>query len=183
LRPAGEIVSVGRVVKPQGRHGEVVVEPLSDRPGRFPGLRRVWVGAAGAEAREMSVVSCWPHKGRFVLKLEGVETIEQGESLRGLDVGIGVEDLAPLPEGSYYHHQLVGLEVQREDGAAVGRVERLIETGGVPVLGIAGPDGERLVPLAADFVRRVDLERHRLVVTLPEVEETTAAPASRVRGR
>jgi 16S rRNA processing protein RimM len=183
LRPAAEFVSVGRVVKPQGRHGEVVVEPLSDRPGRFPGLRRVWVGAAGGDAREMSVVSCWPHKGRFVLKLEGVETIEQGESLRGLDVGIGVEELAPLPEGSYYHHQLLGSEVEREDGMPIGRVERLIETGGVPVLGIEGPGGETLLPLAADFVRRVDLERRRLVVALPEFEEAAAGPAAGVRGR
>ena len=175
MRPAGEIVSVGRVVKPQGRHGEVVVEPLSDRPGRFPGLRRVYVGAAGAEAREMSVVSCWPHKGRYVLKLEGVETIEQGERLRGLEIGIGVEELEPLPEGSYYHHQLLGLEVERADGTPVGRVDRLIETGGVPVLAIAGPDGETLLPLAADFVRRVDLGGRRLVATLPESEDAAAA--------
>jgi 16S rRNA processing protein RimM len=135
----------------------------------------------------MSVVTCWPHKGRFVLKLEGIDTIEQGERLRGLEIGIGVEELGPLPEGSYYHYQLMGLEAAREDGTPLGRVERLIETGGVPVLRIEGPAGETLVPLAADFVRQVDLDRRRLVVAVPEVEDATAgasaSPLQAGRGR
>jgi len=171
-------VTVGRVVKPQGRHGEVVVEPLSDRPDRFPGLRRVYLGPAGAEAREMSVVSCWPHKGRFVLKLEGVESIEDGERLRGLDVGVGIEELAALPEGSYYHHQLVGLQVRDEQDSSLGRVREIVETGAVPVLAIDGPVGELLVPLAAEFVRTVDLARGLLTIAVPETE----AAASPRRG-
>ena len=72
-RAFADLVAIGRVVKPQGRKGEVVADPFSDRPDRFPELRRVYVPGPGGAAREMTVTSCWPHKGRFVLKLEGVD--------------------------------------------------------------------------------------------------------------
>ena len=74
------LVAIGRVVKPQGRRGEVVVEPFSDRPGRFPELRRAFVPAADGKGREVRVAGCWPHKGRYVLKLEGVDSIDDAEA-------------------------------------------------------------------------------------------------------
>jgi 16S rRNA processing protein RimM len=170
LRPFADMVAIGRVVKPQGRRGEVVVAPLSDRPERFPGLRRAYVAGAAGAAREVTVASCWPHKGRFVLKLEGVDTIDQAEAYRGLELRIGEEELAVLPPGSYYHHQLKGLAVVDTDARPVGTAVDVLETGGgAPVLVVQGPRGEILLPLAEAFVREVDLPAGRLVVSLPEV--------------
>ena len=73
-----ELVTIGRVVKPQGRKGELAVQPLSDRPERFPTLRHVFLPGPGGTAVAKAVASCWPHKGRFVLKLEGVDSIDAG---------------------------------------------------------------------------------------------------------
>jgi 16S rRNA processing protein RimM len=166
------MVTIGRVVKPQGRRGEVSTEPLTDRPDRFPSLRRAYVQGASGEAREVRVASCWPHKGRFVLKLEGVDSIEAAEAFRGLELRIAPEELADLPEGSYYHHELVGLEAEDESGRHLGRVDSVWETGaGAPVLVVRGEAGEQLVPLAADFVKRVDAQRGRIVVAIPETVE------------
>jgi len=115
------------------------------------------------------VESCWPHKGRFVLKLEGVGSIDEAEAYRGLELRIGEEDLAVLPPGSYYHHQLKGLRVVDPEGRGLGVAADLLETGGAsPVLVVRGPAGELLVPLAEDFVRRVDLEAGTMVVAVPE---------------
>ncbi len=168
-----DLVAIGRVVKPQGRQGEMAVEPLSDRPDRFPALRAAWVPGPDGSAREVRVASCWPHKGRYVLKLEGVDSIEEAERFRNLELRIGEEELAALPAGSYYHHQLVGLAVQDENGRALGHVGEVVETGGeAPVLVVrGGPRGELLLPLAGTFVRQVDLEAGRLLVTLPESVE------------
>jgi len=167
-RPFAELVAIGRVVKPQGRRGEVAVEPLSDRPERFPGLRTAFVEAPDGGSREVTVAGCWPHKGRYVLKLEGVDSIDEAEAYRGRELRIPEEDLEPLPEGSYYHHQLRGLRVEQPGGADLGRVADLMETGaGATVLVVQGPSGEHLVPLAEDFVREVDLSGGRLVVELP----------------
>jgi 16S rRNA processing protein RimM len=155
--PFRDLVLVGRVVKPHGRHGEVAVAPLSDRPDRFPTLR------------EVVVRRCRPHKGSFVLEIEGVSSIDEAETLRGLALGIEEAELAALPEGSYYHHQLRGLRVEDEAGAEMGVVDDVVETGAeARVLVVRGPGGETLLPFAADFVRVVDLARGRLVAQRPE---------------
>ena len=164
----GDMVTIGRVVKPQGRRGEVLAEPLSDRPDRFPSLKRAYVAGRGPDAVEVRVTSCWPHKGRFVLKLEGVDSIDDAERYRGLELRIGEDELAPLPAGSYYHHQLRGLRVEDPRGESLGTVGDLQETGGsAPILVVRGPAGELLIPLAEAFVKQVDLPGGRLVVEPP----------------
>lgn len=171
-RPFADLVAIGRVVKPQGRRGEVLVEPLSDRPDRFPALRAAYVPTPGGGSRQVVVTSCWPHKGRFVLKLEGVDSIDDAEGYRGLELRIGEEALAALPAGSYYHHQLKGLRVEDPEGRSLGVAAELMETGGAsPVLVVRGPGGELLIPLAESFVHRVDLEGGRMVVTVPEMAD------------
>jgi 16S rRNA processing protein RimM len=168
-RPFAEMVAIGRLVKPQGRRGEIVVDPHSDRPDRFPSLRTAYVPGPDGSARAVAVTSCWPHKGRFVLKLEGVDSIDEAEGYRGIELRIGEEELAALPEGSYYHHQLKGLRVEDEGGRSLGVAADLLETGGEsPVLVVRGAAGELLIPLAENFVRRVDLQGGRMVVEVPE---------------
>src|SRR5262245_1230901 len=117
-----DLVAIGRIVKPQGRHGEVAVESFSDRPDRFPSLRTAFVPGPEGQARAVRVDSCWPHKGRFVLKLAGVDSIDEAELYRGLELRIGEDELAPLPAGSYYHHQLRGLRVRSPEGEPLGEV-------------------------------------------------------------
>lgn len=169
MRPFAELVSIGRFVKPQGRRGELLAEPLSDRPDRFPTLRRAYVPGTSGAAREVEVTSCWPHKGRFVLKLAGVDSIDDAERFRGAELRIGEDELAALPEGSYYDHQLKGLRVEDGAGRGLGLVEDLLRTGGgADVLVVRGAAGETLIPLAADFVQNVDLEAGRVVVRPPE---------------
>ena len=166
-----DMVTIGVVVKPQGRKGEVLVEPLSDRPGRFEALRRVFVPVPGrADARAVAVTDRWPHKGRVVLKLEGVDSIDEAERYRGVELRIREDELEALPEGSYYHHQLKGLRVEDPDGRLLGSAADLLVTGGeAPVLVVRGPQGEVLIPMAAAFIRRVDLEGGRIVAVKPEL--------------
>lgn len=167
MRHFAELVAIGRVIKPQGRHGEVLAEPLSDRPDRFPSLRRVLVATGSGGAEEMTVSRCWPHKGRFVLKLLGIDSIDAAERLRGRELAIAEEELAALPAGSYYHHQLLGLRALDAAGVELGRVRAILETGAVPVLEIAGSRGELLVPLAEAFVQAVDQAAGTLSVVVP----------------
>ena len=165
-----DLVAIGAIVRPQGRRGEVLVLPLTDRPHRFPTLRRAWLPDGAGGAREALVEDCWPHKGRFVLKLKGVDSIDDAEALRGQELRIGEDALEPLPPGSYYHHQLRGLRVQDAGGRDLGRVDDVMETGeSAPVLVVRGPSGETLIPLAEDFVRTVDLERGLMVAVRPEL--------------
>jgi len=170
MQPFEEMVTIGTVVKPQGRKGEVLTAPLSDRPDRFPTLRKAYVAGPRGSAREITVTSCWPHKGRFVLKIDGIDSIDAAETLRGLDIRIGEDALDALPAGSYYHHQLLGLEVREPDGGLMGKAADILETGGgAAVLVVRGREGEVLVPLAEDFVRGVDVARGLIVARRPEL--------------
>jgi 16S rRNA processing protein RimM len=166
-----DMITIGVVVKPQGRKGEVLVAPLSDQPGRFESLVRVFVPVPGAAgARAIAVTDRWPHKGRVVLKLEGVDSIDDAERYRGIELRIGEDELAALPAGSYYHHQLKGVEVEDPGGRALGTVADVLVTGGeAPVLVVRGTEGELMIPLADAFIREVDLERGRLVSLKPEL--------------
>jgi 16S rRNA processing protein RimM len=164
-----DMVTIARVVKPQGRKGEIAIQPISDQPGRFEGLSRVFVPAPGGTAQSFVVTARWPHKGGLVLKLAGVDSIDEAERLRGMDLRIPEEDLAVLPAGSYYHHELRGLRAEDEAGHEIGLVADILETGaGADVLVIRGAPGETLIPLVSTFIVRVDLEGKKIVVAPPE---------------
>jgi 16S rRNA processing protein RimM len=173
LTPFSELVAIGRVVRPQGRKGEVLTEVLSDRPDRFPSLTHAFVPGVAGAAREIKVTHSWPHKGRFVLKIEGVDSIDAAEGYRGLELRVGEDELEKLPPGAYYHHELVGLSVEDPSGRALGRVFEILETGAeAKVLVVKGPAGEALYPLAAPFVKKVDRGAGVLVI---EPQETIDA--------
>ncbi len=164
--------TIGRVVKPQGRKGEFVVDSTTDRPDRFPNLRRAYVSGAEGLSREVEVESSWPHKDRFVVKLKGVDSIDAAEAFRGLELRIPPEDLAALPAGSYYHHELIGLQAEDEQGRSHGRVLGILETGaGAPVLVLKSDAGEELLPLAEGFVKQVDPAHGRIVLHAPDTVE------------
>lgn len=174
-RAFADLVAIGRLVKPQGRRGELALEPLSDRPERFRDLRRAFLPGPGGLAREIVIETCWPHKGRFVVKLQGIDSIDAADTLRGQELRIGEEELAPLEPDAYYHHQLVGLRVE-DEGRELGRVERIWETGApAPVLVVQGAEGETLLPFAAGFIREVDLQAGVLRVRQPGAVTADAA--------
>jgi len=168
-----DLMTIGRFARPQGRRGELVTEPLSDRPDRFTHLGRVFVEAEDGSAREEHVTAVWPHKGRYVLKLAGVDSIEAAEHLRGRRLALSEADIPPLPAGSYYHHQLRGLRVVDERGTELGVVADLLETGAPLVLVVRGEGAERLLPFAEPFILAVEPEQGRLVVRLLETVDAS----------
>ena len=162
MTPAfADLVLVGRVVKPQGRHGEVKVQPFSDREDRFPRLARAFLPAPGGGAREVEVERCWPHKDHFVLKLRGVDSIDAAEALRDAELRIPEAELAALPAGSYYYHQLAGLRVVDEAGGELGSVASVMETGALTrVLVVRGAAGRDAAPVRGGL-REVGRSRAR----------------------
>ncbi len=164
-----ELVLVGRVVKPQGRRGEVAVEPFSDRADRFATLERAFVAGPQGEPRAARIEGCFAHKGRYVLKLAGVDSIDAAEALRGAELRIEESELRALPPGSFYYHELVGLRVEDAQGLSLGRVEQVMETAAeTRVLVVNGERGELLLPFADAFVEAVDVAGGRIVAVRPE---------------
>ncbi len=168
-------ISLARIVRPQGRRGEVRAEVLTDFPERLPQLRHALLGGNG-EPRAVAILSCRlePSRRFAVFHFEGSQSIDDAERLVGLEVQVPISERAPLPSGSYYISDLVGCEVF-EAGAdePLGRVRDVQKTGeetaGTPILVVdSATGGELLVPLAAEICREIDTEKRRIVVTLPE---------------
>jgi 16S rRNA processing protein RimM len=107
-------------------------------------------------------------KGRWVVLLEGITSMNDAETLRGLELRVTPEERKSLKAGAYYVHDLEGCEVVTTNGAAVGRVSSVDLTVGTPVLVVAGPGGEVLVPLAEEICRAVDPASKRIVIDPPE---------------
>lgn len=184
--PAPSLTVLAHLLRPQGRKGELLAELLTDFPERFTARKDIYLVLPGFEgeltaAKKISIVSSWQpvgrNKGRIVLKLEGIESITEAESLAGLDVVVPEEGRVALPEDSAYVSDLVGCTVfdhetlvgevtgvefpTSSDGAKLDDVPSLIE--------VRSPDGaEILIPFVKTFLKSLDLHERKIVFDLPD---------------
>jgi 16S rRNA processing protein RimM len=162
------MVTVGRIIRPHGLRGEVVVAAETDFGAeRFQAGARLWT-KRGDEPEEVRVVASRQHLGRWLVKFEGVATIDDAERLRLVDLRIPERDVRPLGEGAFYEYDLVGCRVETVQGDVVGLVRRVDFFSGPPLLVIEGQAGEILVPMAEDICRRVDIAAKVIVIDPPE---------------
>lgn len=156
--------------KPWGRRGELSAIALSSHPERFERLETVFLfGAAGGEAVPMQVESVWEHRGQLVFKFRGVDSISDAERWRRAEVRVPAVERPVLPEGEYYHSDLVGCEVlEFGTGRPLGQVKSWLDGGGPGLLEVAGPGGEILIPFAKSICVELDVKGRRIVVDLPE---------------
>jgi 16S rRNA processing protein RimM len=166
----GGFVTLARVVKTQGRHGEVAVEVHSDVPDRFvEGMKLSALDNAGDSRRELEVEGFWPHKGLLVLKFSGVDSISEAETLVGSELQVQKSERARLEPGWNYVSDLVGCTVF-DHGVAIGRIGDVqFGAGEAPILIVAGASGKRFdVPFAEAYLEGVDMERKQVRMELPE---------------
>ena len=155
-RPTRKSLVAGRIVRPHGVRGQVVVEAASDvldclRPGA-----PIRLGGSGEEVR---VLSFRPHQARYVVELEGVSDRAAAESLRGETLEVSLDDVVPLPEGVYFRWQIVGLRAVTEDGTDLGEIIEVLSTGANDVYEVQREDGSRvLLPAISSVVRQIDLD-------------------------
>lgn len=164
-------IAVARIVRPQGRKGEVLAEILTDFPSRFEELRQAYLDVIPDEPRAMSVEHAWLHKGKVVLKFAGVSSIDDAEKLRGRYVLIPEAEKISLPAGQYYLWELTGCQVVVEkDGArtSIGTVTDVERTGGVDLLHVSQDSEEILIPLAQAICKAIDPAAKLIVVDPPE---------------
>jgi len=155
-------IRVAHVRRPHGLDGELLVESLSDSPDRF---RRGTVLHAGS--RELTIGGARPMPGGLALKLDGVADRAAAAALRGAYLEVDEDQVEQLPEGHYYHWQLVGLRAQDPAGRELGEVVDVLEYPANDIYVVRGPGGDTLVPALASVVTSVDLAGGRMVVDLP----------------
>jgi 16S rRNA processing protein RimM len=167
--PPLEDVVIARIVKARGVRGEVACSVETDFPERFESLEEATVWMPGGARLSLKVEGHWFHKGRVILKFEGYDTMTAAEALVGGRLVISEADALELEDDQFYEYDVVGAEVVTADGARVGRVARLMRTGGTHLLVVEGDDKrEQLIPFVDDICTEVDVKARRITVNPPE---------------
>jgi len=158
-----DFLAVGKIRRPHGVRGEVLLEVYTDFPERLCPGRVVYVG----EQHERLVIrQARPHKDGLLLAFETLATPEEVGRLRHQVLYIAGQDAAPLAEGEYYSFQLMGLRVVAEDGRELGRLTEILVTGANDVYVVEGRYGEILLPAIPQVIRQVDLAAQQMTVRL-----------------
>lgn len=171
---AGEPVylAVGLLRRPHGVRGDILFTVTTDFPER---LRPGTLVYFGDDKRGVKITRRRLHNDGLILGFEGISTPEQAARHTGKTVFVRADDRPPLPEGEYYHHQIIGLDVFDETGASLGVVSEILETGSNDVYVVKNLAGrELLLPALEQVVLEIDLERKMMKVhLLPGLESNS----------
>ncbi len=154
-----EFITIGRILASWGDKGKLKVEVTTDFPQRFAPSSKVYIN------QQPTVIDSteW-HKGKAIIKLNGIDSIEDAEKLRGQLIEIHHTQLHPLPEGRYYHFQLIGLEVWTTQGELLGNITEILSAPSNDTYVVSGAEGEILIPAIEDVIKSIDLNKGCLLI-------------------
>ena len=153
-----EFLQAGEIVTTHGVYGEIKVLPWSDGPDFLLDFKRVRI-----EGTAYKVESCRIQKTCNLLKLQGIDTMEAAQALRGKVIEIYRQD---APEGVIFAAELIGVEVFA-DGQSIGKVAEVLDYPGNKVYVVKG-QYTYMIPAVKAFVLRTDLDKNRMEVLLIE---------------
>ena len=163
-----DAILVGVVARTHGNRGEVIVNAETDFPeDRFRKGARLMTRWKDGTPATLEVATMRMHQRRPVIGFKGYASINDAEPLAGLELRVDESVAEPLPEGEFYHRDLIGCTVVTEGGEAVGRVTAVQGDRAASRLVVTGPRSEVLIPLA-DEICTVDLAAKRITVRPPE---------------
>ena len=154
-----EFITIGKILAPWGLKGKLKVEVATDFPQRFDPSSKVYINR-----QPTTIDSTEWHKGKAIIKLNTIDSIEDAEKRQGQLVEIHHSQLHPLPEGQYYHFQLIGLEVWTTQGELLGNITEILTTPSNDNYLVSGAKGEILIPAIEDVIESIDLDKGCLVI-------------------
>ncbi len=156
-----EYIVIGTILSPWGLQGHMKVDVETDFPERFSPSSKVFIDKQPVIINEVA----W-HKGKAIIKLEGLDTGEEVDALVGRVIEVHYSQLYSLEDGEYYHFQLVGLEVKTTGGEVLGNIDKVLSMASADIYVIKGRNGDILIPATDEFVKSIDLAEGVLVIEL-----------------
>ncbi len=166
---SGEFITLARVVKTQGRHGEVAAETHTDIPERFSAGMKLFALDKRDARRDLEVQEIWPHKGLLVFKFAGIDSISDAEVLIGSELQVPIAQRSKLDQGWTYVSDLIGSTVL-DHGREVGRIADVeFGAGEAPLLIVTDSTGKKFeVPFAEAYLEEINVTQHQVRMNLPE---------------
>lgn len=154
-----EYLVIGQISKSHGIRGEVKVFPLTNDPKRFKKLSHVFI-----DNEQYKIESCKFQADRVILKLEGIESIDDVMKYKNKYLEIKREDGVELPEDEYYIADLIGCKVYDTEDEFLGLVDDVIETGSNDVYWVKSENGELLIPAISSVIENVFIEESKIII-------------------
>lgn len=166
------LVTIGKCIKPHGLHGEVRVKAITDFPERFEQTEHVFAHQQKDPVRPLAIESVRDSHGGFLIKFTGVDSLQDAEKLRGFFLSVPDDELVELEDDEYWHWQLEGLKVFSPEGLELGLLKEVIQSPAHDLYLVETSDGQtHLVPAVHQYVPEISLEKGRIVVILPQIED------------
>lgn len=166
-----EYLTVAHIVRPRGNKGEVAADAPGNDESIYQSGQTVWLIDGRNERSEIKLEQVWRHKGRLILKFEGIDSISAAEELRGRRMQIRRDQLKPLHDGEYYFDELIGCRVvENGSGRDLGVVNDVLEPGGALLLEVRNDDSENeiLIPFHHEICVVIDTPAKLIRVDMPE---------------
>jgi len=163
-----EYIVIGKITRTHGLFGNVKVFPMTNVKEVFSNLKHVFIQDEARNGIYRVTVQKMKKVGKeYLVKIEGIDSLEKAKKIVGLQLAIRLEDLPKLKTGEYYFYQLLNVEVYDEQGKRLGKVVDIIETGSNDVAVVKGDSGEILIPMIKECVVEFEPQK-KLVVRLLE---------------
>ena len=163
-----EYLEVGQIVNTNGLKGLLKINPFTDDITRFERLKTIFIEHK-KELLEFEIESVRYQKKQVLLKLKGIDTIEEAEKYREDYLKINRNKEEKLPEDTYYIVDLIGLDIYTEDEELLGKLDDVFSTGSNDVYVVKNSEGKQiLLPAISDVIKNIDLEQKKIVVNLIE---------------
>lgn len=161
-----EYLEIGKIVNTSGLKGLLKISPLTDDITRFEDLDIIYIQKA-KDLIEFKIQEVKYSKNMVLLKLEGIDTIEEAEKYRNCYIKINREDAVELEDNSYFIVDIIGSEVFTEEGEDLGKVVDVFQTGSNDVYTVKNLEGkEILIPAIEDVIKNIDIENKKIVIHL-----------------
>jgi 16S rRNA processing protein RimM len=163
-----ERVVVAEILRPRGNRGEVCARSQTDVPGRLPGLRAAKARLADGSDVDVQLADAWEHRGDWVLKFAGVDSITEAERFRGADLWVPLAERGTLADGQWFQSDLVDCAViDRQSGRVLGKVEGWQQYGG-PSLIEVNVDGRQVLIPFVPAICQVNMAERMVLVNVPD---------------
>lgn len=157
-------IEAGEIVNTHGVRGEIKMLPWLDSPEDMRGFTRCRIGG-----KDYAIATCRVQNTCNLLKLEGVDTVEAAQALRGKTVTLYRED---MDEDVIFAGDLIGMEVFSQ-GERIGELTQVLDYPGNQVYVVKG-EREYMLPAVKEFILSTDLDGNRMEVKLLEGMEADA---------
>ncbi len=163
-----DLLPIGRVVKPHGVKGKIKIVYFGEDFSQFHFYQEVFIEDRMGRLQSYEILEATPQPPRLILQLKDIRTVEEARTLVGKEIYVRKECLPDIPEDEYYWMEMIGMEVETEEGKRIGRIKEIFPTGAHDIYVVQGKRGEIFLPAVQEVIQSIDRGRKVMKVTWME---------------